>query len=143
MAVRAPPTCRKPVGDGAKRTRTGPWIWMLMNWSPLGGGVEVEASHLLRRQVPGLRVVLEAVVVVAAVAEGLVGGGAAAAEREGGAAAQAVRLAGGIEDLQSVRPLQAERTVLHDGDLDVGHAMASLEDGPGPQCRAPCAGKRS
>src|SRR3954447_1199294 len=30
MAVRAPPTCRKPVGDGAKRTRTGPWIWVLM-----------------------------------------------------------------------------------------------------------------
>src|SRR6185295_18234430 len=26
MAVRAPPTCRKPVGEGAKRTRTGPWI---------------------------------------------------------------------------------------------------------------------
>src|SRR6185295_7336145 len=26
MAVRAPPTCKKPVGEGAKRTRMGPWM---------------------------------------------------------------------------------------------------------------------
>src|SRR5215203_307377 len=26
MAVRAPPRCRNPVGEGAKRTRTGPWM---------------------------------------------------------------------------------------------------------------------
>src|SRR5918996_3681571 len=30
MAVRTPPTCRKPVGEGAKRTRTGPRISMLI-----------------------------------------------------------------------------------------------------------------
>src|SRR4051812_32889745 len=39
MAVRAPPTCRKPVGDGAKRTRTGPWIWMVMTSGVLSDGL--------------------------------------------------------------------------------------------------------
>src|ERR1700680_4679310 len=47
MAVRAPPTCRNPVGEGAKRTRTGPLIEMLMRWI-LSGAPAVEALRLPR-----------------------------------------------------------------------------------------------
>src|SRR5947209_13623641 len=50
MAVRAPPTCRKPVGEGAKRTRTGPWIWMLMTSGVLSGCLAQTGRRDERRQ---------------------------------------------------------------------------------------------
>src|SRR5882724_12440788 len=87
----------------------------------------------LPRQVAGLRVVLETVVVVAPIAEGLVVGRPTAAERDHGTATQAVSLTRRVEDLEVV-PLQAEGAVPVHGDLGIGHSLSS----PGHSRPATC-----